>query len=56
MVKDIDSSARIIIAEASRRFGSQMKASLEPWIFLDIPPDDPSYSLRDDDFIKLELS
>jgi hypothetical protein len=53
---DTDSSSRIISVEASRRFGSSVKASLEAYAFLDLPPGDPLYSMRDDDFVKLEIA
>jgi len=53
---DRDSSAQIISVEASRRFGSRVKASLEAYAFVDLPMGDPLYSLRDDDFVKLEFA
>jgi len=53
---DRDSSAQIISVEASRRFGSSVKASLEAYAFVDLPIDDPLYSMRDDDFVSLEIA
>jgi hypothetical protein len=53
---DRDSSAQIISVEASRRFGSSVKASLEAYAFVDLPIDDPLYSMRDDDFVSMEIA
>jgi len=56
MTLDTDSSAQIISVEASRRFGSSVKASLEAYAFVDLPIDDPLYSMRGDDFVSLEIA
>jgi hypothetical protein len=56
MALDTDSSARIISAEASRRFGTSVKASLDAYAFVDLPTGDPLYYLRDDDYVKLEIA
>jgi hypothetical protein len=56
VIQDINSSARIVSIEASRRIGSNWKANLETWTFLDLPEDDLFHSLRDDDFFQLELA
>jgi len=56
MALDADSSAQIISVEASRRFGSRVKASLEVYAFVDLPTDDPLFYLQDDDFVKLEIA
>ncbi|MDH3973100.1 MAG: hypothetical protein OEV42_02365 [Deltaproteobacteria bacterium] len=53
---DLESSAHIISIEASRRFGEHVKISLKGRSFSSIPADDPVYSLRDDDYMKLELA
>jgi hypothetical protein len=55
LAQDQDSSARVVSVEASRRFGSRVKASLQAYAFMGLPIDDPLYSLRDDDFVKLEI-
>jgi hypothetical protein len=55
-IQDIDSSARILSIEASRRVGSSWKAFLEAYTFMDLPEEDPSYSFRDDDFLRLKLA
>ena len=52
---DLDSGARAWNIEASRRFGSNWKASLEARIFADTPSDDPLNVLSQDDSILLEL-
>lgn len=53
---DMNTSARIVSVEASRRFGSRIRASLEAYSFVDIPIGDPLHDLRDDDFIRLEVA
>jgi len=54
--QDLQSPAKIFQLEASRRFGEQFKASLEARTFKDLPQGDPIYSLRNDDYFKLELA
>ncbi len=56
LIQDTDSSARILSVEASRRIGSNWKATLEAYAFLDVPDDDLLHPLRDDDFLRLELA
>lgn len=56
MTLDANSSARSASLEASRRLGSNWKVNVETRIFLDAPEDDPFYSLRDDSFVRLELT
>lgn len=55
IVYDTTSSAAMPGIEASRRFGENWKVNIEAWGFIDIPEDDPIYSLRDDDYLRLEL-
>lgn len=54
-VQDLDRTSRMLSVEGSRRLGDNWKASLEARAFLDAEPDDLLYSLRDDDYLKLEL-
>jgi hypothetical protein len=56
LIQDMDSPARALSIEASRRFGSNWKLSLQAWGFLDSPADDPLFNVRDDDFLLLELA
>jgi len=56
LIQDTESSARALSVEASRRIGSNWKVSLEAWGFCEPPPDDPFYSVRDDDFLRLVLA
>jgi hypothetical protein len=56
VVQDAETSARLITVEASRRFGSNWKANLEMGLFSDLPPEDPLYGLREDDYLRLELA
>jgi hypothetical protein len=54
--QDIESSAHSLNVEGSRRFGDNWLLSLVSRFFFDIPEDDPSFSIRDDDYIQLELA
>ncbi len=56
VVQDAETSACLITVEASRRFGSNWKANLEMGLFSDLPPEDPLYGLREDDYLRLELA
>jgi len=56
LVQDVDGSARSVSIEASRRIGSNWKISLEARTFFEIPENDPSFGLRNDDFVLLELA
>jgi hypothetical protein len=52
---DLDNSSRIFTLEASRRFGDRWKIFLESYLFA-VHPEDIVYSLRDDDYISLEVA
>jgi hypothetical protein len=54
--QDIESSAHFLNVEGSRRFGDNWLLSLVSRFFFDIPDDDPFFSIRDDDYIQLELA
>ena len=56
LIQDLDSPARSLTVEASRRFGSNWKLSMQAWGFLDSPSDDLLFSARDDDYLQIELS
>jgi hypothetical protein len=56
VVQDLDTSARSVFLESSRRFSDHLKATIEARIFNGQPDDDPAYYLRDDDFIQLEMA
>jgi len=56
LIQDVDGSARAVSIEASRRIGSNWKLSLEARTFFEIPENDPSFGLRNDDFLLLELA
>lgn len=53
--QDLDSSASVLSVEASRRFGDNLRATLEARGFIDIPEDDPMYSIKEDDFVGVEF-
>ena len=42
--------------EASRRLGDAWRLSLESRIFTDVPPEDPGYLFRKDDYVQVELA
>jgi len=53
---DLDNRGNVLRLEASRRITDTLKIFLEGWAFFDIDPDDFSlYSIRDDDYIRLQL-
>jgi hypothetical protein len=56
LIQDLDSRARALSIEASRRFGANWKLSLQAWGFLDSPADDLLFNVRDDDFLQVELA
>lgn len=56
IVSDTKSSARIWSLEAGRRFGEKIRVTLEAYAFVAIPPDDPLYDLRNDDFLRLTIA
>ena len=56
LIQDLDSPSRALSIEASRRFGSNWKLSLQAWGFLDSAADDLLFNVRDDDFIQVELA
>ncbi len=56
LIQSIDSSAQAFRIETSRRIGSKWKASFSFWSFFDIPERDLLYSLKNDDFLQIEMS
>ncbi len=54
-VQDIDTNARFLFLEASRRIGDDWTLELEIRTFLDQPPTDFLFALRDDDLLQLVL-
>ncbi len=56
VVLDIDSPARSIFLESSRRYGDHLRIRFEANLFLDIPANDLLFGLRDDDFVKIEAA
>ncbi|UCF16055.1 MAG: hypothetical protein JSW59_01070 [Phycisphaerales bacterium] len=56
LIQDLDSRSRALSIEASRRFGSNWKLSLQAWGFLDSAADDLLFNARDDDFLQVELA
>jgi hypothetical protein len=56
VISDRDSDARMTSLEASRRVGEKWKLTLEARAFSGVPPTDPLYSMRRDDYVQLELT
>ena len=54
-VQDVDTDARFIFLEASRRLGDQWTLELEVRTFLDQPPSAFLFALRDDDLLQVTL-
>jgi hypothetical protein len=53
---DLDNKGNVLRIEASRRLTDNIKLFVEGWAFFDTEPDDYYlYSIRDDDFIRLQL-
>lgn len=55
-IQDVEQPSKILILEASRRFGQHWRMSLDLWGFIDIAPQDRLYGLRADDFLRLQLA
>jgi len=55
IITDQDSDAKALSIEASRRFGNQVKFSVEARSYTDLPMDDLLYAYRNDDYIQVEL-
>ena len=54
--QDLDNAGSIFSLEASRRLTDRLKVYLEAWAFIDSQPGDfYLYSIRDDDFVSLQL-
>jgi hypothetical protein len=53
---DLDESGSVLQIEASRRLTDNLKISLEAWSFFDLEENQTYlYSIRDDDFVRLQL-
>ena len=55
LVQDVDTTARFLFLEASRRLGDSWTLEAEIRIFMDQPPSDFLFDLRDDDLLQLAL-
>ena len=55
VIHDLDYSSTIIALEASRRLGDTIRLNLDASFFLNMSPQDPAYSLAQDDYIRLEM-
>jgi len=55
-MKDVVDPTSLFTIEASRRFGKNWRLNLELWSFFNVAEDSYLYSIRDDDFLRLELA
>ncbi|MEN8257685.1 MAG: hypothetical protein ABFS09_07465 [Thermodesulfobacteriota bacterium] len=55
IVQDVEQSSRLLTLEAGRRFSDFLRLNLEGTCFMDGAKESVDNSLRDDDFLKLEL-
>ena len=56
IIHDLDHSSNALKMEGSRRFGSNLRLSMESWVFFNLNDKDMLYGFRDDDFIRINLS
>jgi len=56
IMQDLGEAEQVLSIEASRRFGSHWRLSVEAWFFLSTPQDSLLYDLRGDDFVRAELA
>jgi hypothetical protein len=56
VIADRDTPARVFSLEASRRLTDNFRLSIEARVFDRLQPDAPFYSLRQDDYLQLELA
>ena len=55
-IVDLDTQAMFVSVEAERRLGDDWKLELEGRAFVDVPADDLSAGIRDDDFVTVRLT
>lgn len=55
VISDLNGGGRLYSLEASRRLGSDWKLSIEARLFSGLPESDPLFSLRQDDYLQIEL-
>jgi len=55
-MQDLDTSARFLFLEASRRFGDNWLLTAELRTFLNQPPEDFLFEQHDDEVMQIELS
>ncbi|MCK5367767.1 MAG: hypothetical protein KAQ62_04420, partial [Cyclobacteriaceae bacterium] len=56
IIHDFNHSSNALKIEGSRRFGSNLRMSMESWMFFNVNDKDMLYGFRDDDFIRLKLT
>jgi hypothetical protein len=56
LTHDLDNSNHIYILETSRRIKDNWRLTAEAWIFSNLNPNSIYYGLRDDDFLRIQLS
>ena len=56
VIADSNSHARAISIEASRRLGNRWKLALEARTYQNFPSTDPLYTIRNDDYVQIDLN
>lgn len=56
LILDMNNGSKVVTIEASRRLGDRWKGTLELWAFMSQPQDDPFYSFRNDDYLRVEMA
>lgn len=56
VVLDLDTSSKAVFVEASRRFGDNWRITLDARFFLSVPPGDPLFVFRTEDFVQLRIA
>jgi hypothetical protein len=56
IMQDLGQSESVLSIEASRRFGSHWRLTMEAWFFLSTPENSLIYDLRGDEFFSTELA
>ena len=56
VVLDLDTSSKAVFVEASRRVGENWRITLDARFFLSVPPGDPLFLFRTEDFVQLRLA
>ncbi len=56
VMQDLNDAENAVIVEASRRFGTHWRLSLDAWLFCNVAENSVLHDLRDDSFLRMELA